>query len=252
MTPMDPAIGVAELTAALKACLRARGMTYASLAKRLRLSEASVKRVFSARSFTLQRLDEICAVLGVDFYELARLAREQDQGDGRLTVAQERALAGESKLLVLFLLLLNGWRRDEVVKDYAFTTEEIARMLVRLEALELVRLQPDGEARLRTSRVIEWRPDGPVRRAYKKRVMGEFFRSDFADARADLRFDGYEMSAASIELVKRKIQRLSAEFKALADIDATLEHSARTTMGLVLALRPYLPFPFTRFKRRRR
>lgn len=249
---MDPAIGVAELTEALKRCLRSRGMTYAELAERLRLSEASVKRVFSARTFTLDRMEAICSVLGLDFYELARLARTQDASEGRISIAQERALAAEPKLLVLFLLLLNGWRRERIVADYAFSRAEFARLLAKLERLDLVVLQPGGEPRLRTSRVIEWRTDGPVRRAYEKRVIGEFFRHEFDDERAELRFEGYEMSAASIELVKRKIERLSEEFKALADTDATLKSSDRTSMGLVLALRPYVPFPFTRYKRRRR
>jgi len=249
---VEPAIGVAELTAALKRCLRSRGMTYAELGKQLRLSEASVKRVFSARSFTLKRMEAICGVLGLDFYELARLARSDDRGEGRIGIEQERALAAQPKLLVLFLLLLNGWKRRQILAEYAFSSAEFARLLTSLERLDLVGLPPNGEPRLRTSRVIEWRADGPVRRAYKKRVLGEFFRHDFDDARADLRFEGYEMSPASIELVKRKIERLSEEFKALADTDATLERSARASMGLVLALRPYVPFPFTRYQRRRR
>lgn len=252
MRAVEPAIGVAELTAALKDCLRARGITYAELARRLRLSEASVKRVFSARTFTLQRLQAICGVIGIDFYELARLAHSHDRSDGRLGIEQERALAAQPKLLVLFLLLLNGWRRAQIVADYAFSRREYARLAAELERLDLVALQPNGEARLRTARVIEWRAEGPVRSAYKQRVLGEFFRHDFDDAHADLRFEGYEMSAASIELIKRKLERLSEEFKALADTDATLERSARTSMGMVLALRPYVAFPFTRYQRRRR
>src|SRR5438067_8076083 len=82
--PVEPAIGVAELTAALKRCLRSRGMTYAELGKQLRLSEASVKRVFSARSFTLKRMEAICGVLGLDFYELAPLPRSAHRGRCRL------------------------------------------------------------------------------------------------------------------------------------------------------------------------
>ena len=249
---MEPAIGVSELTAALKRCLRSRDMTYADLAHRLKLSEASVKRLFSQRSFTLKRVEAICSVLGVDFYELARLARTQEASDGRISAAQERALAAQPKLLVLFLLLLNGWRREKIESNYAFSREECTRLLARLEALELIALPPGGEPQLRTSRVIEWRSDGPVRRAYKKRVLGEFFRHDFDDADAELRFEGYEMSKASVELIKRKLERLAEEYKALADTDATLEPAARTSMGLVLALRPYVPFPFTRYQRRRR
>ena len=142
---MEPAIGVAELTAALKDCLRARGITYAELARRLRLSEASVKRVFSARTFTLQRLQAICSVLGIDFYELARLAHAHDRSDGRLGIEQERALAAQPKLLVLFLLLLNGWRRAQIVADYAFSRRECARLLAELERLDLVAVQPNGD-----------------------------------------------------------------------------------------------------------
>ena len=38
---------------ALKKSVRARGLTYAALARRLHLSEASVKRMFSRVSYTL-------------------------------------------------------------------------------------------------------------------------------------------------------------------------------------------------------
>ena len=61
--------GVARITEALKRCLKARGMTYASLAVALELSEASVKRLFSSGSFTLKRVEQICRVLDLDFLE---------------------------------------------------------------------------------------------------------------------------------------------------------------------------------------
>jgi transcriptional regulator with XRE-family HTH domain len=51
----------------LKRELRARGVTYAQVARKLRLSEASIKRMFSKRDFTLKRLDEICQLTNADF-----------------------------------------------------------------------------------------------------------------------------------------------------------------------------------------
>jgi len=45
------------LVETLKRVLKGRGITYAQVAERLRLSEASVKRMFSRRDFTLQRLE---------------------------------------------------------------------------------------------------------------------------------------------------------------------------------------------------
>ena len=47
---------------ALKRELRVRGITYASLAPQLQLSEASVKRMFSRRDFTLRRPSETSRV----------------------------------------------------------------------------------------------------------------------------------------------------------------------------------------------
>lgn len=249
---MAAGVGVTELTAALKRCLKSRGLTYAALARRLRLSEASVKRLFSARSFTLARVEQICSVLELDFYELARLARPHDAGEGRLSVEQEAALAAQPKLLLLFQLLLNDWTPAQAMAEYAISRAECSRLLQRLAALGLIVLQPDGAPRLRTARRIEWRADGPVRRAYQTLVLGEFFRHRFDDARAELRFEDRELSAASIELAKRKIGRLADEFNALSETDSSLSPARRTSMGIVIAMRPYVLSHFTRFRRRRR
>jgi transcriptional regulator with XRE-family HTH domain len=47
----------AAVVEALKRTLKARKMTYGQVAKALRMSEASVKRMFSRNHFTLERLD---------------------------------------------------------------------------------------------------------------------------------------------------------------------------------------------------
>src|SRR5438309_238374 len=60
------------IVVALKRRLKARGVTYAQLAKELGLSEASVKRIFAAGTLTLDRVARILAVLGITFQELAR------------------------------------------------------------------------------------------------------------------------------------------------------------------------------------
>jgi transcriptional regulator with XRE-family HTH domain len=54
------------LVEALKEVLKARGYTYARVAKALGLSEAAMKRTFALKSFTLERFDAICGVVGVE------------------------------------------------------------------------------------------------------------------------------------------------------------------------------------------
>ena len=50
----------------LKQEIRRQGKTYADAAQALGLSEASVKRLFSEKSFSLERLDILCQWLDMD------------------------------------------------------------------------------------------------------------------------------------------------------------------------------------------
>ena len=241
--------GVAELTGALKRCLKSRGMTYAQLARELDLSEASVKRLFSAGGFTLKRVEQICRILDIDLFELARLAHSDASSVTELSVAQEQALADNPSLLLVFHLLLNDWRRDEIVADYALSRAECTRLMTTLDRLRLIDLMPEDSVRLRTARQVNWRRGGPIRRAYQDKVLDEFFGNDFERSGEMLRFEAKEISQASREVIRRKLERLMQEFNELADIDAALKPSERDSVGLVIGLRPYVLSLFTRMKR---
>ena len=90
------------LLTVLKAELKAGGLSYADLARELALSESSVKRMFaSGGSVSLARVDEICRVLHCDFADLAhRVAALQPQRR-ELTLAQERAVVADARLLLM-------------------------------------------------------------------------------------------------------------------------------------------------------
>ena len=64
--------GTHTLVTALKAELRRAGITYARLARELGLAESSVKRIFSRGDLSLARIDQVLALLKMDFGDLAR------------------------------------------------------------------------------------------------------------------------------------------------------------------------------------
>src|SRR5690606_5368321 len=99
----------AAIIDALKRNLKRRGITYRDVARKVGLSEASVKRVFASRTFTLQRLEAICAAVGLSVGELIRsVAAPQDPHSHYLSIEQEELLASDRRLLACFYLLLNG------------------------------------------------------------------------------------------------------------------------------------------------
>ena len=110
-----------QLIATLKKVLKSRGRTYADLALGLGLSEASIKRLFSEKTFTLQRLEEVCRYLEMDIFELARMARGESDAVRQMTMAQEELLASDRKLLGLFYLLMNNRELPDILQEYDMT-----------------------------------------------------------------------------------------------------------------------------------
>lgn len=231
---------VTQITTALKKCLKSRGMTYAQLGPELSLSEASVKRLFSQGTFTLERLEQICQILQVDFYELARMARTQAERSSELSLEQESALADDPMLLTMFFLVLNGWTLTEICRDYVISETEGIRLLAKLDRLKVIELQVKNRVKLLTQRNFAWRPDGPIRQLHQARVLAEFFASRFTQKSEKLRFEVKELSAASLAVMQRKIERLAAEFNELAEIDASLPPSEHQSVGITLAIRPWV------------
>ncbi|MGH8703206.1 MAG: helix-turn-helix domain-containing protein, partial [Burkholderiales bacterium] len=142
---------VAQITASLKKALRARGVTYAQLALRLRLSEASVKRLFWRGSFTLERLERICEYLDLDFYELARMSRRDGAVIFEPSLDQERALADDPRLFTVFYLLVNDWTLQDICAGYVISEPEGIRLLIRLDRLKLIRLGINNQVKLLVS-----------------------------------------------------------------------------------------------------
>src|SRR5258708_23106521 len=158
---------------ALKKCLRARGMTYAALARELRISEASVKRMFSRSSFTLSRIEEILAALGLDLHEVARMSLASAAGPAELTLDQETALAKDERLISVFWLVLNGWRYGQIAEAFSISRAELTLVFARLDRLKIIEWGKGERAPLRIPKDFQWRAGGPGKEGYGgRRIRG--------------------------------------------------------------------------------
>jgi len=231
----------AQIVAVLKRSLRARGTTYRDLARTMGLSEASIKRIFAEETFSLARLEQICAALGMSIVEVARMAAQQTTpGNQQLTFEQEEVLASDPRLLACFHLLLNGRQPAAIATELAVPERDLRRLLVKLDAGKLIELQPKLKVRLRTSNVISWRSDGPVRRLYEQQVKKEFLLAEFTGRNEFINFASAELSDASAKILTRKAEMLARDFAEFAALDAGLPGKEKRSMGLLLALRPWV------------
>ena len=239
------------LICALKATLKSRSITYDELARRLKLSHASVKRLFAEETFTLKRIEDICNVLEIDFFDLARLARGASADTDEMTTAQEQALADDARLLGMFYLVFNEWTFEEILNTYDINKAECTKLLLHLDKLRLIELKANNALRLKVPRTIRLQRDGPIRRSHGKSVINDFLQVEFAEVGGYFRFEFRDLSRASVMHLERKLERIAQEFNELAELDGYLPPDQRQTVGLALGMRPWTMAWMTGLKKKR-
>ncbi len=231
--------GRSPVVEALKSSLRSRGMTYRDLARKLGVSEATVKRTFSRGTLTLARIEQILEALEIDLQELARLARDGSAAPAELSHEQEAALARDERLFSVFWLIQNQWSFAEILAAFTITRAELTSAYARLERLKLIRWGPKERARLLMRRDFRWRDGGPVKKTYGPRVMSEFLDARFKAPLEFLRFESRVLSPESAAVLKRRVERLALVFNELAEVDSSVPTGRRVGVALLAACRPW-------------
>ena len=232
------------LVEALKRMLRGRGITYAALARALGLSEASVKRMFSRRDFTLQRLQEVCEAAGIDFADLAHEATDTAAGMTHLTVEQEEEIVSDPRLMLVALCAVGNWTFDDIVQTYDIPPAEVLRYLARLDRRRIVELQPGNRIRPLISRTFSWLPDGPIQRYFRERVEHEYLGSKFDRPGELFLFVSGMLSRTSTADLIARLRKVAGDFAELHNDDRALPLADRHGTSLLLAIRPWEPRAF--------
>lgn len=237
-----------QLIAALKQALKAHGRTYADVAHHLNLSEASVKRLFSRRSFTLQRLDQICQMLEIEISDLMQLLQERaaEQISG-LSLDQEREIVADRELLLVTVCILNRWKPAEIVDCFGITELRCIRHLARLDRLQMIDLLPGNRVKLRIAPNFQWRENGPIQQFFLQQLQKDFFNSRFDGIHERLIVVNGMLNANSFKVFERKMERLAREFSELSSDDALLPLEERDGATVVLAIRPWRSAFFNQF-----
>ena len=228
-----------ELVATLKTALKSQGKTYADVGRELGLAEASVKRIFSQKNFSLDRLDQVCHMLGMEISDLVQLMNERRQQLQQLTGEQEQELTDDITLMLVAVCVLNRWTMDEILDFYHINEHECIRHLAKLDRLKLIELLPKNRIRLLVAPNFSWIENGPIQQFFQKKIGQEFFHTRFnRDDEFLVVLNGMLSSQSNAEM-QRKLRRVAREFDALNNDDAALALEDRQGATLVLALRDW-------------
>jgi DNA-binding Xre family transcriptional regulator len=168
----------AELFELLKSILKARGVTYADLARQLTLSEPTIKRIFSERDCKLSRMNEICTALDLTLDDLVAEANRVEVRPSQLSGVQEARLAEDRPAFSLFLLLLDGMPPEAIQEQCQLENLKILELGTTLERLGLAEVMPGNRIRLTIQGPVEFRRDGLLHQTLLKLNM-DFLRNTY-------------------------------------------------------------------------
>ncbi|HZW24287.1 MAG TPA: helix-turn-helix transcriptional regulator [Gallionella sp.] len=238
-----------QLISTIKKQLKSQGMTYRDVARALKLSEPSVKRLFASERFTVDRLVQVSNLLG---YTLAELSKEAQAGQLRLstlTEKQEREVVSDPKLLVVAVCALNHWTPDEIVATYRVSHAECIKLLLRLDKLRIIDLLPGNRIRINVSRDFDWLPNGPIRQYFQGRGLGDFLKSGFSNENESMAFVNGMFTEQAQAQIQEELRRLRQKFAELHEASLSAPLGKRSGVGLLLAMRQWEPADFAGLRR---
>ena len=233
----------------LKRLLKARGITYGELAGRIGMSEASVKRMFSQKNFTLQRLDEILSAASIEFDELSA-AQAAPSLISQLTLAQEREIMGDTRLLVVAVSAMNHIGFDDIVRLYDMSGAEVTKYLLRLDRIGFLELLPNNRVKLLIARTFSWLPNGPIQAYFRHEASADYLESRFDGADEMMRLVNVMLTKQSSAALLDRLRQVAAEFAQQHQHETRLPLEQRHAISFLVAARPWVPEAFKALLRR--
>ena len=201
-----------DLIAALKAELKAAGITYADLAPQLGLAESSVKRMFSHADMPLSRIDEVLRVLRMDFADLARRIADAQPLRREMSLEAEQAVVGDPKLLLMAICCLSQWTVDQIVATYIYSDADAVRYLTQLDRLGVIELRPMNRYRLLLAKTFRWRPHGPVMAYFRQHVVDDYFDTGFDGEGEQLMLVHGQIGKSLANAFNERLARVAQDF----------------------------------------
>jgi hypothetical protein len=198
---------------------------------------------------SLSRLALVCKVAGLSMEDVLREAADQAPHPDELSLAQEKSLVADPRLLLVAICCLGQWTLSQIIETYTLSEAECLRLLVRLDRLGLIVLRPDNSYRLQVSLAFHWRAEGPAQEFLRTHVVPDYFSGGFGGAGETVLCVPARLAPASAAEAVQKIRQLAVELARLQQQDQRRGGPLRDGYTLLVGLRCWEFHAFTAMRR---
>jgi transcriptional regulator with XRE-family HTH domain len=166
----------------IKFKLRLKGLTYKQLAKKLKLSEVTVKRWMSDRAFTILDLVQMGKVLDFGFFEVIRSDYSNLGQFSKFSHEQESHLVRHPQHQLLLIKLRDGLELNAACEKAEITLSAALKYLRALEEQELLEFWPGDKIKIKLKGPFQLLKDGPIAKIHFAKLrdyLFEHFKKNF-------------------------------------------------------------------------
>lgn len=148
----------------LKRILKARKITYRDIAQQIGGSESGIKKIFSGRDCSLNKLLQICKAADVSFSDLIA-ACSQSRTFETVTLPEEQQtffLQNPEYFHFYWRLAIERQELSEIVRSYKLTQQQQFRYLKKLDEFGLIELHAENKIRFPIRGLTSWGRKGPL------------------------------------------------------------------------------------------
>ena len=229
--------GIATILLELRRELKAKGIRVADLARQTEVAEPTIWRWLRGDGLTLDRLDEICALANLDLRDL--ISRGDDDQQESFTLAQERVLAADRGLALVFFAILHGAQRRDLEQEFGLPADRLESHLERLKRLGLVETPSRTRIRSKVRRAIRWRRGGPLSMAFERTVKPLFMSMDFGAPEALYMSDMISLSETGRARVHALFEALREDIHLIGEQEEAARLEGREWSGVLMMVRPF-------------
>lgn len=198
----------------LKRILRKQGATYATLAKSLDVPESTIKKWFTSKDGSFERISRISEALGVSIANVVKALEEESVKTFSFTTAQQQYfLKDPLAFKIMWLLIYQRQTPQEIQKKFELTEKEMQKILLRLDKLNLIIVGAKDVLKLPRMRPIRWQFSG----AFMEKIQDQWIKDLLQDAllnvdssRSVLQF--YQLTDEALEDFHKDVRALEERY----------------------------------------
>lgn len=232
---------VEQFLESFKRTLKAKKIVYKDLAKILKLSESSIKRLLSDKTLSLERIEEICRACDVSFAEICENAQFDSSPPVQfLSHEQEKILAANPRLLHYFILLNDRITPQKIEKDFEISNIESKKFLFQLDKLGIIELYPKDRIKLKgPAEGYRFRKNGAVGKILFNQTKNDYLNYDFDKDYDFIRFTLIHTPKKVLPRLKKKIEKMILEIQDELRFTDEGQTGEMIDLGMLTAFRPW-------------